>query len=221
MSLKGIPPSLQQFNKRFPSAMLGGYGDWAGLYQMPFNKVAELAEWAGQRVGKSIPGVTMAQVSLGEGNLRPGSESTDGGFGMWGYTPRAAGIRLGQSGPSVHNPIVDAEVMADIYPPGWSGGSPWYGTGSVKSYNAHYQGALKKMGGIIPWFGDGGQITARRPTLIGIGDKGKETATITKGDPPAPIIQVHLHGGLDAMVDEIEMRIDGARFHDGQMARMG
>jgi hypothetical protein len=35
------------------------------------------------------------------------------------------------------------------------------------------------------WFGDGGQITARRPTLIGVGEKGAERVTVTRAPAPA------------------------------------
>jgi hypothetical protein len=39
-------------------------------------------------------------------------------------------------------------------------------------------GGRVRFGG---WFGSGGTITASRPTLVGIGDSGTETATITRG----------------------------------------
>ncbi|HXJ62439.1 MAG TPA: hypothetical protein VNN79_01680 [Actinomycetota bacterium] len=49
---------------------------------------------------------------------------------------------------------------------------------------AHYSnGSLHlNKGGRVPfggWFGDGGTVTADKPTLIGIGEKGRETATVT------------------------------------------
>ena len=49
----------------------------------------------------------------------------------------------------------------------WQSRSPhWYG-----------QGGRLDWGG---WFADGGRMTARRPTMIGVGERGAETVTVTK-----------------------------------------
>lgn len=154
---KSLPPSLRKYNQTYPSAVYPSAA-WSGLFRMPPSKVAELAEWAG---GGQVPGWTMERVSTGEGDLRPGSESTDGGYGMWGYTPSAAGIVLGHPGPDAHNPIIDAQIMAAMYkanpggaPPstaiwhGWPGGDP----------QAHYQGPMLKLGGILKRLATGGVV---------------------------------------------------------------
>jgi hypothetical protein len=70
-------------------------------------------------------------------------------------------------------------------------------------------------GGILPgaaygdrldwagWFGEGGQLTARRPTIVGIGDKGRETATITRGTVRAAGHTIHVQ------IDKIENHREG------------
>jgi TP901 family phage tail tape measure protein len=158
VSAKSLPSSLEKYNHTYSTAMFPSSA-WSNLATLPFSAVAALAEWAG---GGRVPGVTMAQLSEGEGNLRPGSESSDGGHGMWGYTPSAAGlswlsgIKGANSPESVHNPIIDAQVMAKMYPTGWSGGSPWYGSGNITGYDQHYSGPLlKQLGGIIPHLAKG------------------------------------------------------------------
>lgn len=154
ISFENIPPKLEKYNHRFPAAMFPSEA-WNQLYQMPFDAVAALAEWRG------TPGVTMAQVSEGEGNLRPGSRSSDNGWGLWGITsPFADSFGVGDLGgyQGMLNPVSNAIVMGRMYPQGWSGGSPWYGTGHVTGYDQHYKGALlRKYGGLVPHLKDGGK----------------------------------------------------------------
>ena len=155
--IKGLPEALQKYNHRYKGAMFPSEA-WSNLYQMPFSAVAALAEWAGS--GK-VPGVTMAQVSEGEGNLRPGSRSSDNGWGLWGITsPFADGYGVSGLGgyPGMLNPVSNAIVMSRMYPSGWSGGSPWYGTGNVTGYNQHYSGPLlRQAGGIVSYLAGGGE----------------------------------------------------------------
>lgn len=154
VGLTSLPAALKKYDHRYPSAMFPSEA-WNNLYQMPFNAVAALAEWRG------TPGVTMAQVSEGEGNLRPGSRSSDNGWGLWGITsPFADGYGVGDFGgyKGMLNPVANAIVMGRMYPKGWSGGSPWYGTSHVTGYNQHYKGSLlRKYGGIVPHLAKGGK----------------------------------------------------------------
>lgn len=178
-AVKSLPPSLQKYNRTFPSAVYPSAA-WTNLFRMPFGKVAELAEWAGAGV---VPGVTMAQVSLGEGDLKPGSESTDGGFGMWGYTPSAAGIILGHSGPDAHNPIIDAEIMAAMYRANPAGVPPssaiWHGIGAVTDSSAHYRGRMMSLGGIVRALAAGTDMFTGQWAMVG--EDGPELARFPQG----------------------------------------
>lgn len=155
---KSLPVALQKYNHLYPGAMFPS-PEWFALPTMPFNAVAALAEWAGK--GR-VPGVTMAQVSQGEGNMRPGSRSSDNGWGLWGITsPFADSFGVDKYGgyPGMLNPVSNALVMAAMYPTGWAGGSPWFGTGHVTGYNQHYSGALlRRKGGIIAKLAAGGMV---------------------------------------------------------------
>ena len=51
-----------------------------------------------------------------------------------------------------------------------------FGVGLVKVQRMAQGGRLPNFGG---WFGNGGKFTADKPTLIGVGEKGKETVEIT------------------------------------------
>ena len=68
----------------------------------------------------------------------------------------------------VHNAVAAIRYMMARYGHIVGPGGGGYATG----------GRLPDFGG---WFGQGGSITASRPTMIGIGDGGTETATVTKG----------------------------------------
>jgi hypothetical protein len=78
---------------------------------------------------------------------------------------------------STFDPVANARAAFQISQGGlnWN---PWvaFTTGRHRQFLA--RGGRVGFGG---WFGDGGQITASRPTLIGLGDRGTETATITRG----------------------------------------
>lgn len=217
---KSLPPSLRKYDRRWAPHWAPDYGGPT----MPVSKIAELAEWAG------MPGVTMAQIAHGESGYRPGSAGVDPngrtkGYGLWAITsPFHPEVSKYGGYEGMWNPISNALVAAGEYRS--SGLSGWYGTRYLTDTNAHYSGPMKQKGGLvdIPWFGEGGRITANHPTLVGIGDKGKETATITRGEPQRPVIELHFHGTaaalMEEIVDEIEVRIDGDNAYDGQMSRM-
>lgn len=148
-----LPPALQKWNKRFPGATLQtDPGAWMGLTQMPFNVAAAIAEWAG------MPGVTMAQVSKGEGSLRPGSMGDDDGDGSpdgygWLAITRPYGEAYGVNKyggyQGMLNPISNAIVAKGMYDA--RGLDPWYGQRYVTDTNAHYSGPLlgKQRGGFV------------------------------------------------------------------------
>jgi hypothetical protein len=146
--IKGLPASLQKYNRQYPDSGVSGGAT------MPFNKIAELAEWVGR--GR-IPGVTMAQVTKGESAMAPGAHGHDPGgtegYGLWQITTGfndALIKRLGGTGAML-NPVINAEAMASIY--GGQGLRAWYGTSFVTDPNAHYTGPMKHGGGMIPPFG--------------------------------------------------------------------
>lgn len=85
--------------------------------------------------------------------------------------------------------------------PGWPGA---VGQPAVDMFAAGMQKKLPEVafGG---WFGKGGTITARRPTIIGMGEGGTETATITRGGGRGggntlTIENAHFHGDRDEML---------------------
>jgi hypothetical protein len=41
----------------------------------------------------------------------------------------------------------------------------------------------------ISWFGEGGSFQVQKPTLIGVGEKGRETVTVTPGDVGTTVSQ--------------------------------
>lgn len=56
-----------------------------------------------------------------------------------------------------------------------------FGVGLVKVQQMAQGGRIPKFGG---WYGNGGKFTADKPTLIGVGEKGKETVEITPQGKP-------------------------------------
>ncbi len=165
----------------------GGLSGVAGGYDGPLNRVfppgvtlspqqvMALATKAG------LPGRTFEQIAHGESNYQPGVISGDGGYGLWQMTPRvwgpAAIAKMNALGGTrqMLNPWKNALMAKYLYDQA-GGISPWYGTKYVTgaSKGAH----VPEWGGS---FGDGGEIYANRSTVIEIGEKGAETATIRKG----------------------------------------
>ena len=141
----GLPASLQKYNQRYEPHWAPDYGG----YVMPARDIAKLAEWAGR--GR-VPGWTMQQVTVGESGGRPGSAGVDPGgtkgYGLWAITSPFANSLVSRYGgyEAMWNPVANAQVMAAMYPTGWSGGSPWYGTSHVSDYNKHYTGKMARGG---------------------------------------------------------------------------
>ena len=83
-------------------------------------------------------------------------------------------------------------------------------TAGAKGYAAGLTNAVNRELAFGGWYGRGGTVTARRPTLIGIGDRGQETATITPGGGgggmtltvPVTIANINNHraGDIEAIV---------------------
>lgn len=112
-----------------------------------FNQAAMLAEKAG------LPGVTYAQIAIGESGLRPGAVSPDGGFGLWQMTPRVQSpetVKKWKAIGSYFNPWNNAR-MAKVLAGSGTGVSNYYGTSHVTDFNKHYTGPMKglKRGGAV------------------------------------------------------------------------
>lgn len=159
-------------------------GDWGGE-KLPFNTIAALAEAAGKASGVDVPGVTMAQMTIGESNRRPGATGIDPGgtkgLGLWmittGYNDELIARFGGEA--QMRNPVKNALAMAQILKT--SGQGAWYGDSSVTDRNAHFRGG-RATGGRLDfggWFGRGGRFHVERPTLIGVGESGGETVSVT------------------------------------------
>jgi hypothetical protein len=152
VSVKNLPPSLEKYNHVWKQLPPGG----GGGPTMPLNKIAELAEWAGQ--GR-VPGKTMAQVTIGESGSRPGSWGIDPGgtrgYGLWAITSGFNDALIKRLGgvQQMFNPIVNSQAMAEIFK--GQGLGAWYGTGAVTSSNAHYTGPMKQLGGFVGMQGGG------------------------------------------------------------------
>lgn len=105
-----------------------------------FNDAAMLAEMAG------LPGITYAQIAIGESGLRPGAVSNDGGFGLWQMTPRVQSAQTKAKWESIgsyFNPWRNA-LMAKYLAGSGTGVSNYYGTGHVTDFNKHYTGPMPK-----------------------------------------------------------------------------
>jgi TP901 family phage tail tape measure protein len=133
-------------NHVWPGAVLGGEGDWNGLPALPKYVAAALAEAAGDYIGSDMPGWTMVQVSEGEGALKPGSRSTDDGWGWLAITrPFGDSFGVPQMGgyEQMLNPVKNAYVAARM----WGGssshfgsGGTWHGSSHVTDPDHHYEG---------------------------------------------------------------------------------
>lgn len=142
-------------------------GDWGGE-QLPHNVIAALAESVG------VPGETMADVTVGESNGRPGATGVDPGgtkgFGLWmitnGYNDAIIAKYGGET--QMRNPINNAKAMAEIYKgaPYGLGTSKWYGANGAVD-GQHYEGPMPgaagpdkkkrkhQTGGMVPTFHNG------------------------------------------------------------------
>ena len=161
-------------------------GDFSGA-TLPMKTIASLAEAAGRAVGIDVPGWTMAQVTIGESGRRPGAMGTDPGgtrgLGLWQITTGYNDDLIARFGgeQQMFNPVKNALAMAEIYKR--QGYGAWYGTSAVTDTNAHFHGGSRNArGGRVPgfggWFGNGGTFTTNEPTLIGVGERGKERVTV-------------------------------------------
>ena len=168
VDVKNLPPSLQKYNYRWEPHWAP---DWTGP-QMPVDKVAMLAEWAG------APGVTMAQVAHGESNYRPGAAGHDAngystGYGLWAITTGVgndAEINKYGGPEAMWNPITNAMIMGAYYKR--AGLQPWTGTRFLTDPNAHYTGPMRKHGGIVAKLAEGGllapaTLNAMKPSTPG------------------------------------------------------
>jgi TP901 family phage tail tape measure protein len=170
-TIKSLPPSLQKYNHIWPNNPGGDAAAWAALPTMPFDKIAELAEWAG------LPGVTMAQITKGESGGKPGSleigASGPGGsrgVGLWAITPPyanglkyAGGSLSGDYQPEMFNPVYNAQIANAMAPSG-PNANIWHGSGAVTGWDLHYTGAMKQAGGIIQKLAKGTKGTGITPT---------------------------------------------------------
>ena len=218
IAAKGLPPALQKWNHTFPGAVLqSDPGAWMSLTQMPFNVAAAIAEWAG------MPGVTMAQVSKGEGGLRPGSmgdDNVDGipdGFGWLAITrPYGDSYGVDRYGgyKGMLNPVSNAIVAKGMYDA--QGLSAWYGQRFVTDTNAHYTGPLlnKQMGGVIAKLAAGGMVP-------GLQKGGKSKDGKGKG-PGFSVSDAHPYEGSKrlARAREIADRLRGMLSTSGRIAML-
>jgi hypothetical protein len=114
---------------------------WFSLPQLKPYVAAALAEAAGDYTGTDMPGWTMVQMSQGEGDLKPGSRSTDCGYGWLAITCPYGdifGVTWLGGYDEMLNPVKNAYVAARMY--GAMGFSAWYGDGFVTDWDLHYTG---------------------------------------------------------------------------------
>ena len=159
--------TVDSLNHEFPSAV----GVGVGIPALPFNVVAALAEWAG------MPGVTMAQIAMGESGLHPGEiepreASGAQGFGLWQITTGVGNDALinAHGGPrAMLNPVTCARVAKIYYDNAGHSVRPWYGTKYMTGTNLHYTGppltgGIAGSGGGSP--GTGGPSGSGTRTVI-------------------------------------------------------
>lgn len=148
-------------------------GDWGGQ-KLPLNTIAALAEAAGGATGQDIPGMSMARMTIGESNRRPGATGIDPGgtkgLGLWMITTSFNDPLIAKYGgeEQMRNPVKNAMAMAEIYKS--QGQGAWYGDGSVGNRNEHYGHA---RGGRVAWGGwhrRGGSGVVSGPTVFGAGE---------------------------------------------------
>lgn len=134
-------------NRTWPGAVFGTEtAKWEALPKLPPYVGAALAEAAGKYTGTGMPGWTMEQVSLGEGDLKPGSRSTDDGWGWLAITrPFGDSFGVPQMGgyEQMLNPVKNAYVAARMWggnPSHFGPGGTWHGSSHVTDENKHYTG---------------------------------------------------------------------------------
>lgn len=157
----------------------GGGGPTGGT--MTFNQVARLAESVG------LPGIAFAQIAKGESGFQPGAVGHDPGgtqgLGLWQITTGYNDDIIKRFGgrQAMFNAHTNALAAKAIYDR--AGIGAWYGTRYLTDPTAHFQGdGIGRQGTTSldwgGWFGRGGEFTAHKPTLIGVGDGGSERVTI-------------------------------------------
>jgi hypothetical protein len=104
--------------------------------------------------------------------------------------------------PAMFNPVKNAMMAKFLYDAAGHSISPWHGTRYV---TGNTTGGRVSWGG---WHKDGGDFTAHRPTLIGVGEGGSETISINptgrKGGGGIHIDQLTIHGGDDVKNEVIK-----------------
>lgn len=106
----------------------------------------------------------------------------------------------------VHNAVAAIRYMFARYGHIVSTGSGYELGGRIPYSNP--LGAMTGGGGKVDfggWFGDGGSMTARRPTLIGVGEKGPENVTVS----PVNQTSTHKSGGQRIEVGGITVNYNG------------
>lgn len=197
-------------NKRLQAS--GGVGGGGGGGTMTFDQVARLAESVG------LPGVTFAQIAQGESSLNPTVVGHDPGgtqgLGLWQITTGFNDDIIKQFGgrEAMFNPSINARAAKAIYDR--QGIGAWYGTKYMTGTNLHYQGA--ETGGRVGWggwHGNGGDFSVSKPTLLGVGERGKEHISIKpagkgggKGGGNITVhianIENHRKGDIKKMIEE-------------------
>lgn len=161
-----LPADLEKYNHVYAEHSSAD-GDWGGP-KMPFNKIAELAEWAG------MPGITFAQITKGESGQRPGATGIDPGgtkgLGLWMVTTGFNDALIAKYGgeKAMLNPIINAKAAAEIYKS--SGIGAWYGTDYVTGTDIHYNGSFAKGGVIQSLLSGIGGSGAGIPIMAHIGE---------------------------------------------------
>lgn len=159
----------------------GDLGNYKGGV-MTSRQVARLAESVG------LPGVTFAQIAKGESGFNPKAIGHDPGgttgLGLWQITTKYNDDVIARFGgrDAMLTPRPNARAAKAVYDR--AGIGAWAGTRYMTDPNLHYTPGMD-FGG---WFGKGGSGTARKPTLIGIGDhpNGEDfTVTPRRLGPPS------------------------------------
>jgi hypothetical protein len=140
-----LPPDLEQYDRTYEAHVSPDYSG----EQMPFDAIAKLAEWAGEG---EVPGVSAAQITIGEANRRPGAVGNDAaagygdtfGYGLWQITTGQGWDSLAEKFGGYEgflNPVNAALGMAHIWRV--QGPDAWFGTSAVTSWDTHYTGPVE------------------------------------------------------------------------------
>ena len=173
-----------------------------------------LKEIAGRR-GWSI-GDWMELVMRESGGNPAAVNPSSGAFGLGQFlgATKAAYAKYGATSSDGALQIkAMAKYIADRY------GSPSAALAFHDANNWYSRGGVVDAG----WFGNGGSVTADRPTILGIGERGRETARVTRGDAE-PKVEVYItaRGSVEIedvraiAADEVQVQVT----HDRQLERM-